>query len=137
MLVFVDTSAWIAVAVKKDKNHQIAADYYKDLLKIPARLVTSNYVLAETYTRLRYDVSHQKILEFYGIILEACKENRLAVIWIDERLERDSWEIFKKYSDQMFSFVDCTSFAICKKIKVDQVFAFDDDFKIMGFLVKP
>jgi len=52
-------------------------------------------------------------------------------------LERACWEIFKKYSDQMFSFVDCTSFAICKKIKVDQVFAFDDDFKIMGFLVKP
>lgn len=137
MLVFVDTSAWIAVSVKKDRNHQIATQYYKRILEIPAKLLTSNYVLAETYTRLRYDVGHQKTVEFHNLIVEGAEENRLAIIRVSEKLEQAAWKIFEKYSDQLFSFVDCTSFAICKKNNVDEVFAFDDDFKIQGLVVKP
>lgn len=137
MLVFVDTSAWIAISVKKDINHKEATGYYLDLLKQDTVLVTSDYVLSETYTRLRYDVNHRKAVEFHKIITEAVKEDRLSVHWVDETIFLEAWGIFEEYSDQYFSIVDCTSFVIAKRLIVDEVFAFDEDFTVMRFIVKP
>ncbi len=137
MIVFVDTSAWIAIAVKSGDKHQIASAYYLDLLKKRAGLVTSNYVLSETLTRIRYNVSHAKAVELHRIIDQSVKENQLAIHWVDEGTEKEAWTIFEKYDDQHFSIVDCTSLVICKRVGVDEVFAFDDDFKTLGFIVKP
>jgi len=53
--VFVDTGGWIAMAVSRDQYHQQAAFYYQGLSRNKVPLLTSNYVLTETYTRIRYD----------------------------------------------------------------------------------
>lgn len=137
MLVLVDTSAWIAVVVKSDKNHKLASGHYTHLLEKNAKLVTSNYILSETHTRIRYDVNHSKAVEFHRIISKAHREKRIVIIRVDEKLEEEAWKIFENYSDQIFSFVDCTSFAVCRKLEIDEIFAFDDDFKTMGYIVKP
>ncbi len=137
MLVYIDTSAWIATTVKKDINYKMASAYYLELLKKDVALITSNYVLSETYTRLRYDVSHIKAVEFHKIIMEAVKQDRLSIYWVDESVSLEAWQIFEKYTDQYFSIVDCTSFVIGKKLCVDEIFAFDEDFAIMKFIVKP
>ncbi|MEW6609751.1 MAG: PIN domain-containing protein [bacterium] len=137
MLIFVDTSAWIATVVKKDINHKKASSYYLDLLNKNIGLITSNYVLSGVYTRVRYDVSHQKACEFRHIISEATSQRFLSVSWSNEEIENQAWEIFESYRDQRFSFVDCTSFVIAKRLKIKEVFAFDDDFVIMGFISRP
>ncbi len=51
-LVFVDTSAWIAMGSQDDQYHQPAVDFFKVLASERARLVTSDFVLSETYTGL-------------------------------------------------------------------------------------
>ncbi len=58
---------------------------------------------------------------------------RLKVTNVDETLDEAAWEIFKKYADQDFSFVDCTSFAWLRQHPDSEVFAFDEDFLWMGF----
>jgi len=73
-VVFVDTGGWIALAVKRDRYHKKAATYYRKVSKAKVRLVTSNYVLAETYTRIRYDDGHDKALLFNALIQEAVTE---------------------------------------------------------------
>jgi hypothetical protein len=47
----------------------------------------------------------------------------------DENL---AWEIAKSYKDKTFSFTDCTSFSICERLGIKDVFAFDEHFKQYG-----
>jgi predicted nucleic acid-binding protein len=136
-MVFVDTGGWIAMAVKRDRYHKKAATYYRKLSKDKVRLVTSNYVLTETYTRIRYDDGHTKALQFNALIQEAIKAGRLNLEWVIPAIHKEAWDIFENYADQAFSFVDCTSFVIAKRVGVKEAFGFDDHFKTMGFILKP
>ena len=136
-MVFVDTGGWIAMAVKRNSYHKKAAIYYRKLSKDKVRLVTSNYVLAETYTRIRYDDGHAKALQFNALTQEAIKAGRLHLEWITPAIHKEAWDIFESYADQDFSFVDCTSFVIAKRVGVKEAFGFDDHFKTMGLILKP
>ena len=136
-MVFVDTGGWIAMAVKRDCYHKRAATYYRKLSKDKVRLVTSNYVLAETYTRIRYDDGHAKALQFNALTQEAIKAGRLNLEWVTPAIHKEAWDIFENYADQDFSFVDCTSFVIAKRVGVKEAFGFDDHFKTMGLILKP
>jgi predicted nucleic acid-binding protein len=136
-MVFVDTGGWIAMAVKRDRYHKKAATFYRKLSKAKVRLATSNYVLAETYTRIRYDDGHTKALQFNALIQEAVKAGKLDLEWVTPSIHKKAWDIFENYDDQDFSFVDCTSFAIAKQLGVKEAFCFDDHFKTMGLILKP
>jgi predicted nucleic acid-binding protein len=133
----VDTGGWIALAVKRDRYHDKAATYYRKISNANVRLVTSNYVLSETYTRIRYDDGHAKALQFNASIQEAIKAGRLNLEWVTSAIHKSAWDIFEKYDDQEFSFVDCTSFVIANRVGVKEVFGFDDHFKTMGHILKP
>jgi predicted nucleic acid-binding protein len=136
-MVFVDTGGWIAMAVKRDCYHKMAARYYRKISKDKVRLVTSDYVLAETYTRIRYDDGHAKAIQFNTLIQDAIKAGRLNLEWVIFAVHKDAWEIFENYADQDYSFVDCTSFVTAKRVGVKEAFGFDDHFKTMGFILKP
>ena len=135
--VFVDTGAWLAIAVKRDQYHKVAADYYRQLSHRRISLITTNYVLQETYTRIRYDDGHNKAIQFHKIITEAIQKGRLRVEWITPSVHEEAWTFFKNYPDHAFSFVDCTSFVVAKEVRAQTVFGFDAFFKIIGFTLEP
>lgn len=135
--VFIDTGGWIAMAVVRDRFHKQAASYYRKLSRKKIQLVTSEYVLVETYTRIRYDDGHDKVLQFHSIIQEAIQGGRLHLEWVTPPIHQEAWDIFKGYSDQAFSFVDCTSFVIARHAGVKEVFGFDQHFNTMGFILRP
>lgn len=137
MLVFIDTSAWLAIATKTDQNYSIAAAEYTKLLNEKVILVTTDYILTETITRIRYDSGHKEAVKFYQIIKEAQVLKVLLINWINPKIWQDAWQIFAKYNDRKFSITDCTSFIAAKQLKIKKVFAFDDDFKTMGFWIIP
>jgi hypothetical protein len=131
--VFIDTGGWIAVAVSKDQYNSAATDCYRDLLAQDFPLVTSDYVLDETVTRIRYDVDHAHAVQFLDLIEEAQWLQFLTVLRIDESILEAARGIFKQYSDQVLSFTDCTSFALCQQESIKTAFAFDHHFIISAF----
>lgn len=135
--VFVDTGAWLAVAVTRDQYHREATAYYQQISQRRIPLLTTNYVLAETYTRIRYDDGHAKALRFHEIILTAIGLGRLRLAWITPEIHEASWSLFRDFPDQEFSFIDCTSFVVAKHARVEEVFGFDRGFTIMGLTLKP
>ena len=137
MLVFVDTGAWVALALRKDRRHLEASRHFQELLAERVGLVTSNYVLSETLTRVRYDGGHQAAVMVSQIVDEAQERKRLSVKWVGPEIETEAMDIFVRYSDQAFSVTDCTSFVICKELRISRVFSFDKDFSVMGFEVEP
>jgi predicted nucleic acid-binding protein len=135
--VFVDTGAWIGIAVARDRAHGAAATYARHLAAGKVPLLTTNYVLAEAYTRIRYDDGHAKALVFDTLIREMIRRQQLLVGWITPALHDEAIELFRHYADHEFSVVDCASFVVARRKKIREVFSFDRDFAVMGFLVRP
>jgi len=114
-MVFVDTGGWIAVAEPADTYHDVAKPYYERLLMRRIPMFTSNYVIDETMTRIRYDAGHVQACRFYDLYEKTEGRRLITTLWVDEDIARQAWQIFGKYSDQKLSFTDSTSFVICKK----------------------
>ena len=132
--VFVDTSAWVALADKDDANHKKAATLYPSLLRNQKGLMTSNLVIAETYILLLNELGHQAAIHF----LEKLKASpRILRITSNEDIEREAEEILRKYEDQTFSYADAVSFVIMKRQKVRKAFCFDRHFATAGFESTP
>jgi predicted nucleic acid-binding protein len=130
--VFVDTSGWLALILRNDQYHGAAAEYYRWLREQKMPLVTSDYVLDETYTRLRYHAGLETAMVAKAILDEAESMKLLLIKWVDSNIAAKAWELFKQYEDHRVSFTDCTSWSICRDLGIQQAFAFDAHFRLMG-----
>lgn len=135
--VFVDTGAWIALAVRRDQLHPSAAAYARRLARALTPLLTTNYIMLETYTYIRYHYDHQKALAFDTIVQDLIQAGRLTIGWVTEEVHERALDIFRTYDDQVFSVADCTSFVVARDRKIREVFGFDKNFLTMGFILKP
>jgi predicted nucleic acid-binding protein len=132
--IFVDTSAWIALVDKDDSHHKEAASSYPSLLKNHRNLITSNFVIAETYIIILNELGHKLAIDF----LEKLKASpRILKIYSNEDIEAEAEPILVEYSDQDFSYTDAVSFVIMKRQKIRKAFSFDKHFVIAGFVNIP
>jgi predicted nucleic acid-binding protein len=132
--IFVDASAWVALADKDDAYHKRAASVYPQLLKIGRNLVTSNLVIAEAYIIILKELGHKAALAF----LEGLKTSpRILKIYSNETIEAEAMSLLRKYEDQDFSYTDAVSFIIMKGEKITRAFSFDKHFLTIGFLMVP
>jgi uncharacterized protein len=128
--VFVDTSAWVALADTNDANHKKAIAIYPSLLRNLKGFITSNLVIAETYIVLLNELGHQAAIHF----LEKVKASpRILRIYSNDDIERDAGDILRKYDDQDFSYADAVSFVIMRRQKIRKAFCFDKHFTTAGF----
>ena len=131
-MIFVDTGAWIALSDRKDQHHGDAVEIYTRLKQQKERLSTTDYLVDETVTRLRYDLSHSVAVKFLDFIERAEETDVLTVIRINETLSQEAKRLFRQYDSAKLSFTDCTSFAVCQMYKISEAFAFDQHFTMVG-----
>ncbi|MBM3235896.1 type II toxin-antitoxin system VapC family toxin [Candidatus Poribacteria bacterium] len=135
--IFVDTSAWDAIEDANDANHEIAL-LFKEEIAEKYRLVTTCYVLDETYTLLLLNIGYVRTVKFKRNIDVMAELGILTVVHISESIERAAWEIFERFNiDKKWSFTDCTSKIVMEQRNIYEVFAFDHHFEQMGFVRKP
>jgi len=132
--VFIDTGAWFAVQSPDDEHHADAAQVFRTLLDSQRVLVTTNHVIGETYTLLRVVCGHREAVKFLDTVGET---SRLQRVFVTEEVETKAYRLLRRYSDQDFSFVDATSFAIMRGEGIRYAFAFDRHFTTAGFLRIP
>jgi predicted nucleic acid-binding protein len=133
--LFVDTSAFYALADKQDTNHRRARAFLAAVQRKGQALVTSTDVFDETVTLVRYRLGHRAAVTL-GDRLADSRWCRIVEVMDDTR--RSAWDIFVRYADQTFSFTDCTSFATMRAMHLGEAFTFDrGDFAAAGFVVRP
>ncbi len=135
--IFIDTSAWDAIEDSGDVNHE-AAMIFKDEIANRYELITSNYILDETYTLLLRNIGYARTVAFHRQLEMLKKAGVLQVIQLSENVIENAWIIFEKYNqDKCWSFTDCASYAAMKDQDIDEDFSFDRHFEQMGFIRKP
>jgi len=134
-LIFVDTSAWYATEVEDDVNHKEAFKFIREIATGKHGIaVTTDYVLDETLTLLR---SRRTLASACDFIDKIRKSKSIRVFWVDEGLFERALAIFRKSDRKLWSFTDCTSFALMRELSVLEAFAFDKHFKEAGFRALP
>lgn len=128
--VFIDTSAWYALQITDDDNHDQAKDILPHLLKKYENLLTSNHVIGETYTLLRISKGYNEARRFLDILRQS---PRVEEYFAAYQIEKEAFDLLHHYRDHPFSFIDGVSFCIMKKEGIQDTFAFDTHFRIAGF----
>ena len=128
--IFTDTAALLAILNKRDQYHAEASQKLGEISGTHQILLITSHILAETLTRLQRSVNADSAIKAGNFIRS---EQRIEILYPQGDVIEDAWEIFKKYKDQQFSFVDCISFAVMKNMKIMKAFTFDKHFMIMGF----
>lgn len=134
--LFIDTGAWIAIMVEADNYHKRACEYLENL-DLSIKRYTSTYVVAETYSWLRYRAGYPYAIAFLDVIRKTKASGALDVIFCDGDMIELAEQLLRDFSDQSLSYVDAVSMAIMKNEKINRVFGFDQHFYILNFELVP
>lgn len=94
-------------------------------------LVTSNHVRGETWTLLLRRLWHEAAVRFLDRVESS---EALKVEFVSERLEAEAIAWLRRHDERSYSFVDATSFALMRSLRIREALAFDDDFEAAGFV---
>jgi predicted nucleic acid-binding protein len=129
-LIFVDTSAWLAVMDTGDNHHAQAAETYARLLKDKFRLVTTILVVAETQIWLRRRISPDSAQTF---LRNVNNSPRVDILYPDAGIEKQAKKILYQFADHDFSLTDAISFVMMKELEIKEAFTYDKHFATAGF----
>jgi predicted nucleic acid-binding protein len=60
--------------------------------------------------------------------------SRIHVERVSERLEQEALNWLRRHDEREYSFVDATSFALMRSLRIREALAFDGDFAAAGFV---
>jgi len=127
-VIFVDTSFWVAKIAANDANHEQATQLAREASD---RLVTSNHVRGETWTFLNRRYGNAPAVGFVDAVARTV---RLRVEFVSRDLEDEALRWLRQHDEREYSFVDATSFALMRSLRIREALAFDGDFAAVGFV---
>jgi len=127
---FVDTGAWIALALSRDPLHAQAREQWDTLKASGAKLHTSLPVVIETFTFLDRNASRDAALAWKDAIYAP---GAVEILSCSQDDLKKSWRWFRRKDLHKLSAVDATSFVIMKRARIRLAFAFDHHFALVGF----
>lgn len=129
-LVFVDSGAWIALALSRDPLHAQAVEQWEQLCSAGAKLHTSIPVVIESFTFLERNANRDVAMVWKDAVY---KPGTVKLLPCELRDLEHSWEYFRRRDLHKLSAVDATSFAIMKRARIRLAFTFDHHFAMAGY----
>jgi len=126
-MIFLDTSAILALADDRDVYHRDALKRLAAAEEQEKVIVTHNYMVVESVAlmqrRLDYDTARKFLHD-----VEA-----FTIIWVDDTLHHTAVEAFETNRSHGISFVDAVSFEVMRQQGITQFIGFDRHFEMAGF----
>lgn len=129
--VFVDSSAWFAALHREDPDHTAAGAALK---RWEGRLVTHDFVFDEALTLARSRAGHALACKLGEYLRDPELLDLVRVTSEDQDL---AWERFRRDADKDYSFTDCVSFVVMRRLHIDLAITLDRDFRQAGFETEP
>ena len=124
--VLIDTGAFYAMADRSDRHHEAAVDLARRIATAKIQVLTSDYVVAETYSLIMYKLGHavaRAWLSRLDVKIEFGSEDDLDV----------ASRLLATYRSMDLSLTDALSMAIMRRTGADEVLGFDRHFSAVGF----
>lgn len=131
-LIFVDTSAWLALVNKSDNFHEKAKFTRDNLMKQNSKFVVTDYVIAEIgncLSRLNFRKAGIKLIE------NIRESEDIEIIKIDNEIFEKAWTLYSSCKDKEWGLTDCTSFIVMNEWDITEAFSADHHFKQAGFRI--
>ena len=96
-------------------------------------LVTSNYVLDETFTLLRARLGVKTADTFRQSLIQSTQAVKIIRVSVAD--EAQAWQWFGKDWTKL-SFTDCVSFALMRRLRIARVVSFDEHFRRAGLRIE-
>lgn len=135
--LFIDTGAFFAYYNDRDEHYETARAVFRAIREgelAYSPLYTTRFVLTELSTLLLYKVDHATATQALGDILDAASFN---VMRADPAAFADARDEFDRYDDHEITLVDHLTGVLADERAVERIFAFDSDFRTLGFTVVP
>ena len=129
--LFVDSSAFYALADRRDQSHAEALAFFRDPV---VRYFTTSLVFVETMSLLTKRLGKDAALKSGNWILGS---DRIHILHVDSAMQREAWRMFEGHADKDWDMVDCGSFAFMRRHGLSTAFSFDRHFAQAGFAVVP
>lgn len=125
MSVFVDTSVWYAALDRSDSSHQHA----RSLLETDEELVLSDHILVENWMLSAHRLGPEIADRYWATMIDS----GVSLEFVSGDDLRLAFAIRRGWPDQRFSIVDCTSFVLMERLRLNRVTTFDQDFSIYRY----
>lgn len=123
--LFVDTGAFYALADRSDRHHPAARAAWLESALVD-EFLTTDHVIVETWLLLRARLGRPAAMRWWDALVRGA----VTVVGVASRDFARAREIVEGWSDQTFSLIDCTSFAVLERLGLDRAFAFDSHFRV-------
>ncbi len=125
--ILCDTSALVALADADDPYADLAQEYLRE---IEPGVVFSvpDTVFSEAMTTIKRRLNATAAVK---VGRQLCKSVRFRLYRLTDDDERATWDLFSRYTDKEWSYVDCSLLALAQRQKVAVVFSFDGHFEQM------
>lgn len=128
-MIFIDSDALIGIVLPKDAHHIHAIKIFDALAQSQDELLTSWECIDEVATKLAMYHNKKVARDFINNIYGT---ERLTIQFIDANLSREALAIFDQQTSKNVSLTDCANIAICRSLKIDTMFSFDEHYKKNG-----
>jgi len=131
-MVFVDTSALLAVLDASEQGHVLARDAWEQLVTNATPMLTTNYILVETMALVQHRLGMEAARVFQQDIAPM-----LQIFRINDSLHAIAVSAVLVANRRNLSLVDCSSFEVMRRQAVIQAFTLDRHFAEQGFMCIP
>jgi predicted nucleic acid-binding protein len=132
MSLFIDTSAILAILDADDQYHHAANQTWQEILSSQEDIVSTNYVLVETFALVQHRFGLEAAKVFQEDIVSV-----IGVEWVTEPMHQAALALLLSTSKRRLSLVDCVSFVVMNRTGIHKAFTFDHHFREQGFEVVP
>lgn len=126
--VFVDTSGFYAVMDADDPNHGNARDLFETSQTAPWLLVTTNYVIHETWALTQGRLGWDALDVWRDRVAGLCE-----IVWITETVHMLGEARCRQARARRLSLTDCISFEVMRRRGIATAIAWDEHFRREGF----
>jgi uncharacterized protein len=118
-MVFIDSWAWIALALSRDQHHDSAQRQHSEFVANGRMYVTTDYILSELNTRLYRALDATRAEKFLEAVLSGIGTGTYRLERITQHRFDAAWSLRRKYADKpAVSFVDFTSFVVMRELEI-------------------
>lgn len=128
--LFVDTWGWLSLRDKRENKHLETAKLYHSYAQEKCTIVTTDYVLDETFTLFFKRLPFGLAQESMTLLLKSIDNGTIVLEWITPERFSQAIQLRNRFIDKPgISFTDLSSMAVMQEIGISDILTEDAHFE--------